>query len=353
MKKGFTLVELIAVVVILGIILVLAVPRITNIINNIQKNAFETDTKMVLNAVRILMSVNEDFDVSILNTDNINNILGIDNSNYKNLKFDEKDGELYIKVQGKNRWDNLVIAGTGSEILAQEGLVLWLDASNPLSYSGEGDIWYDLSGNDNHGTINSPIFNDSYFEFNGQTGAIEIPHDDSLNPGNEITITAWFRLREGVLDYVNETGEMHTIVHKGNPNQVDPEESIGFWMSYDNRLNRNRLWYQVGDSEGSWGRFVGNQSAFHLEEDTEYFTAMVVKNQSLAGYIDTMISGWASFNGVQQIDNDGILRIGARRSLSDRVMNGFIGEVRIYDRALSDNELRQIYNATKYKYIWE
>ena len=33
-----------------------------------------------------------------------------------------------------------------------DNLVLCLDASNPRSYPGTGDKWYDLSGNGNHAT---------------------------------------------------------------------------------------------------------------------------------------------------------------------------------------------------------
>lgn len=40
------------------------------------------------------------------------------------------------------------------------GLVLCLDAGNRRSYPGTGTTWYDLSGNNNHGTLtNGPVFN--------------------------------------------------------------------------------------------------------------------------------------------------------------------------------------------------
>ena len=47
-KKGFTLVELLAVIVILAIILAIAVPTISSLINNQKKSAFEAGVKMIL-----------------------------------------------------------------------------------------------------------------------------------------------------------------------------------------------------------------------------------------------------------------------------------------------------------------
>jgi type IV pilus assembly protein PilA len=51
-QSGFTLIELLAVVVVLAIILAIAVPAISNVITSSRKSAFESDAKMVLQAVK-------------------------------------------------------------------------------------------------------------------------------------------------------------------------------------------------------------------------------------------------------------------------------------------------------------
>lgn len=51
-NKGFTLVELLAVIVILAIILAIAVPTISSLINNARKSSFENGTKMVLKSMK-------------------------------------------------------------------------------------------------------------------------------------------------------------------------------------------------------------------------------------------------------------------------------------------------------------
>jgi type IV pilus assembly protein PilA len=50
-KKGFTLVELLAVIVILAIILAIAVPGISGIINSAKKGSFESDAKMMVTGI--------------------------------------------------------------------------------------------------------------------------------------------------------------------------------------------------------------------------------------------------------------------------------------------------------------
>jgi hypothetical protein len=56
---------------------------------------------------------------------------------------------------------------TGPNI-SKDGLVLYLDASNPKSYTSGSSIWYDISGNNNHfNLINSPAPTGSYLYFNG------------------------------------------------------------------------------------------------------------------------------------------------------------------------------------------
>ena len=49
------------------------------------------------------------------------------------------------------------------------GLLLYLNAGNTVSYSGNGTTWYDLSGNNNHGTLRAnnagslPVFQKGSF----------------------------------------------------------------------------------------------------------------------------------------------------------------------------------------------
>ncbi|MBP3635291.1 MAG: prepilin-type N-terminal cleavage/methylation domain-containing protein [Bacilli bacterium] len=52
-KKGFTLIELLAVIVILAVIMVIAVPNILNVIDSTKKSAWESNVKLIEEAIEL------------------------------------------------------------------------------------------------------------------------------------------------------------------------------------------------------------------------------------------------------------------------------------------------------------
>lgn len=83
--------------------------------------------------------------------------------------------------------------------IVKTGLVLHLDASALESYPGSGTIWYDISGNDNHGTLtNGPTFssdNQGYINLDGSNDYITIPYSLYWNFGTgDFTIEVWVNI---------------------------------------------------------------------------------------------------------------------------------------------------------------
>jgi uncharacterized protein (TIGR02145 family)/prepilin-type N-terminal cleavage/methylation domain-containing protein len=112
-KQGFTLVELLAVIIILAIILAIAVPSITGIIENVTINAFEQDAKMIIKSINYKLLLDDDFNVTDITKENINELLGVGNDNYETIEISKDDnGNPYIKIVGKNKWEGLTACGT-------------------------------------------------------------------------------------------------------------------------------------------------------------------------------------------------------------------------------------------------
>jgi hypothetical protein len=76
--------------------------------------------------------------------------------------------------------------------IVSNGLVLYLDAANPKSYSGSGTTWSDLSGNGNNGTLtNGPTFdssNNGSIVFDGVNDFVALP---SINTNSNFTLNFW------------------------------------------------------------------------------------------------------------------------------------------------------------------
>lgn len=92
MRKGFTLVELLAVIVILAIILAIAIPGISNIIESAKKGAAESNAKMLLKAIEYKMLADETYDPTIIDETNVATELGVDASNYERLTVKKMNG---------------------------------------------------------------------------------------------------------------------------------------------------------------------------------------------------------------------------------------------------------------------
>jgi type IV pilus assembly protein PilA len=83
-RKGFTLVELLAVIVILAIILVIAIPNIIKVIDKAKLDIYKRNENLIINATRNYLASNLDKsplnvgDISIINLSELknNNMIG-------------------------------------------------------------------------------------------------------------------------------------------------------------------------------------------------------------------------------------------------------------------------------------
>ncbi|MDD2490081.1 MAG: DUF5011 domain-containing protein, partial [Bacilli bacterium] len=156
-KKAFTLIELLAVIVILAIILAIAIPTISGIINNATKEAFLSDAKMVLKAVDYKLLEDPSFKIEELDVEKVATDLKLGTDNYNQIYTVMQDDKIKIVIEGKGKWNGLTAYGTyqnirvvNSEDLDLLPPVITLLGDNPVTIN-QGDEYVDAgaTANDN------------------------------------------------------------------------------------------------------------------------------------------------------------------------------------------------------------
>lgn len=124
MKKGFTLVELLAVIVILAIILAIAVPTISSLIDNYQNNTSLINEKIMIKAAKNYMSTHSElFPESMGSTIEIKLEDLKSSSNLSDIKDPKNntfscDGYVLITKTGDNQFDYSPRLSCGEGVVA-------------------------------------------------------------------------------------------------------------------------------------------------------------------------------------------------------------------------------------------
>ena len=111
-KRGFTLVELLAVIVILAVILIIAMPKISDVIKNSKESSLETTAKLIASQAEKKYTENQVLDNS--STIKCSDVAKISNADYEscNITFDSK-GNAKVSIVGKGKFAGLqVVDGT-------------------------------------------------------------------------------------------------------------------------------------------------------------------------------------------------------------------------------------------------
>ena len=111
-KNGFTLVELLAVIVILAVILIIAMPKISDVIKNSKESSLETTAKLIASQAEKKYTENQVLDNS--STIKCSDVAKISSNDYEscNITFDSK-GNAKVTIVGKGKFAGLqVVDGT-------------------------------------------------------------------------------------------------------------------------------------------------------------------------------------------------------------------------------------------------
>jgi hypothetical protein len=208
-------------------------------------------------------------------------------------------------------------------------LQLYLDAGNPLSYSGTGNIWYDLSGNGNDVTMqnsgniswdNSGFFTLTSNGYFNNTSTTNLPIG-----GSPYTLSVWVQFgsswnSNGMIS-VSDTwgsGDSVNAFRTTNTNGL-----VNYWWAND---------FAVSFSPASstvWFNFVATWDGTNR---SVWANGIQIGTQTTSGLNVT--------NGVLNIGNTN----------NSEYLNGNIGQALIYDVALTSTEIMDNFDNTKSNY---
>jgi len=233
--------------------------------------------------------------------------------------------------------ENVIIGTAATATIVTSGLVLNLDAGNPLSYPGSGTTWTDISGSGNNGTLQgSPIptyssNNGGFFTFNGTNNEVTTT-TQFANP-QTFSIGAWFK---------TSTASGNKII--GFENAQTGTGSFQFdrhiWIGTDGKL-------YFGIYSG--GAVVATSPLTYNDNIWHYVIATYGgEGTTMRLYVDGASVATASANAPAY---NGYWRIGAYQSWGGTgYFPGSISLAQVYNRGITAAEVLQNYNALVGRY---
>ena len=216
-------------------------------------------------------------------------------------------------------------------IITGSSLKLNLDATNYISYPLTGSTWYDVSGNNNNGTISGTTpYSSGYFTFNGVDSLINQFSSVAGIPisGQSYTISAWVQIANKT-----NSGGIAGWGNYGNNNSVNAFRLtntglINYWFGNDyavnTTLNTGSTWYMLtAQFDGTFRRIYVNSTPV-----------------AYPGQFSTGINVPSATN----------LTIGKTNTGNVEWFSGKISQVLIYNTDIGFGGVINNYNATSYKY---
>jgi len=203
---------------------------------------------------------------------------------------------------------------------------------------GSGNITHDTSGEGNDGTLydgnttnddgnTPPQWVDGKFgkalEFDGEDDYVEVPDSESLDVTDEITVAVWL--------YLNGTADIRYVVGKSTDEWVlyFPLDSSTPAV-YMEDVSPTRLDAKTSLNLNRWYHIV-----FTYDKDAG------TNNRKI--YINGVLDNQNNATGALGVSTEPFL-VGAYDTSPRYIFNGTIDEVHIYNRALSEEEISDLYN---------
>lgn len=242
---------------------------------------------------------------------------------------------------GHNSFGTTNTSGDGSvaiTCLSNSSLVLHLDAGNPLSYSGTGSTWNDLSGNGSNVTLSSTSFdaaNGGSIVFNGTTSYA----DFTANIGNTNVVTVEMWVKTNSLKAPNGAmyfgfGQYDVWTNGGN---------IGYNTAGGDQYGFNSSLVDYLGIAGNWRHLIFVMNSGAKTNNKIYVNGESQSLSQLAGAFGASSSNF----------NSGLGRIGCWRNDLSWLINMQVSNFKIYNRELTQQEINNNFNTFRTKFYAE
>jgi hypothetical protein len=222
------------------------------------------------------------------------------------------------------------------------GLQLYLDASNPASYSGSGSTWTDLSGNNRNFTWNTPSFNSSGIKYFNTSGRLATgPASNSFNVSNTSGYTLFITMFQNSL--------IESAAFKWHSSNGTGSGGRGIF-SHITWVDGNIYWDQGGCCNAD------TRTVASLSSNTGTWHVIALRNN----YSATNRTIWRN-NSVIATNTAGIANINLSATAANiggssdeygggsSSWNARIGQFALYNRSLSNAEMTLVYENFRVK----
>jgi hypothetical protein len=228
------------------------------------------------------------------------------------------------------------------------GLVLNLDAGNPLSYTGSGTTWTDISSSATNAALtNGPTygnFNNGFITFDGVNDYGLVTNPATLR-NQDFSVSLWI--------YPETQNQALTSIVDFEHSNAGGSALNGFVIqSEDSTTNRYYyITYYTGSAfqpVGNFGAGKGIQVTTGVWQNLTYTktgTAVTGYRNGVQVYTATATSGTVSY-----LASKNFAVAGTVIAALARYFKGNISTCQIYSRGLSSSEVVQNFNATRTRY---
>lgn len=227
-------------------------------------------------------------------------------------------------------------------VVAQDGLIFYVDAGLSDSYPGSGAAWFDLSGNNYNAQLYGAQYNSSengYIVFDGSDDYVGVSSLDTtlnnlISGSDDFSVSCWFNPDS----FPSSTGFTYSkMVLNAGPRQL--------YLVFGDDAPVNRFNVRANQN-GTWRSVVQSNA---LSINTWY--NVVVTFSSSTGFIiyqnGTSVDTSNQNGGFGTSNSDPA--IGAKDA-GGRFFDGKISQVLIYDKVLTTAEVQNNFNVIRGRY---